>query len=173
MTSVLLHTIGDIERISDLAVNILLGVEQMHEKEQNFSKKAMEELAVYGKALSDILDMTVNALENNDLEMAALVQPLEDLIDDMNMELKKRHVKRLRKGKCTIELGLSLADITDTYERISDHCSNIAVCIIQVEEDDMDAHGYRKEIKNDEAWFERQYAAFEQKYMLPQKAADK
>ena len=105
--------------------------------------------------------------------MAAPVQPLEDLIDDMNMELKKRHVKRLRKGKCTIELGLSLADITDTYERISDHCSNIAVCIIQVEEDDMDAHGYRKEIKNDEAWFERQYAAFEQKYMLPQKAADK
>lgn len=173
MTSVLLHTIGDIERISDLAVNILLGVEQMHEKEQSFSKKAMEELAVYGQALSDVLDMTVNALENNDLEMAALVQPLEDLIDDMNKELKKRHVKRLRKGKCTIELGLSLSDITDTYERISDHCSNIAVCIIQVEEDDMDTHGYRKEVKDDAAWFERQYAVFEQKYMLPQKAADK
>lgn len=168
LTSVLLHTIGDIERISDLAVNILLGVEQMHEKEQSFSKKAMEELAVYGKALSDVLDMTVLALENNDREMAALVQPLEDLIDDLNMELKKRHVKRLRKGKCTIELGLSLSDITDTYERISDHCSNIAVCIIQVEEDDMETHGYRKEVKNDADWFERQYAAFEQKYMLPQ-----
>ncbi|MDE6025703.1 MAG: Na/Pi cotransporter family protein [Lachnospiraceae bacterium] len=166
--SVLLHSIGDIERISDLAVNILLGVEQMHQKEQSFSKKAMEELSVYGRALSDILDMTVSALENNDREMAAMVQPLEDLIDDMNKELKKRHVKRLRKGKCTIELGLSLSDITDTYERISDHCSNIAVCIIQVEEDEMDTHGYRKEVKTDELWFENQYIAFEQKYMLPQ-----
>ncbi len=165
--SVLLHSIGDIERISDLAVNILLGVEQMHEKEQSFSKKAMEELAVYGRALSDILDMTVSALENNDREMAAMVQPLEDLIDDLNQELKRRHVKRLRKGKCTIELGLSLSDITDTYERISDHCSNIAVCIIQVEEDEMDAHGYRKELKTDALWFENQYIAFEQKYILP------
>lgn len=165
--SVFLHSIGDIERISDLAVNILLGVEQMHEKEQSFSKKAMEELAVYGRALSDILDMTVSALENNDREMAAMVQPLEDLIDDLNQELKRRHVKRLRKGKCTIELGLSLSDITDTYERISDHCSNIAVCIIQVEEDEMDAHGYRKEVKTDALWFENQYIAFEQKYMLP------
>ncbi|MCM1273655.1 MAG: Na/Pi cotransporter family protein [Clostridium sp.] len=165
--SVLLHSIGDIERISDLAVNILLGVEQMHEKEQSFSKKAMEELSVYGRALSDILDMTVLALENNDREMAAMVQPLEDLIDDLNKELKRRHVKRLRKGKCTIELGLSLSDITDTYERISDHCSNIAVCIIQVEEDEMDAHGYRKEVKTDALWFENQYIAFEQKYMLP------
>lgn len=166
--SVLLHTIGDIERISDLAVDILLSVEQMHEKELTFSKKAMEELEIYGRALNDILDLTLSAFEDNDYDKAALVAPLEDLIDNLNKELKKRHVKRLRKGKCTIELGLNLSDITDTYERISDHCSNITACLIQVEEDDFDVHGYRKEVKmNDDEWFEKTYNEFELKYLLP------
>lgn len=149
--SLMLHSLGDIERISDLAVNILLAVEQMHKKELIFSKKAMDELAVYSKALKDILTMTVDAFEQNDRYKAALVQPLEELMDDMNKELKKRHVKRLRKGKCTIELGLSLSDISDTYERISDHCSNIATCVIQVEDDELDAHEHRKEVKEQDA----------------------
>ena len=166
--SLMLHSLGDIERISDLAVNILLAVEQMHKKELIFSKKAMDELAVYSKALKDILTMTVNAFEQNDRYKAALVQPLEELMDDMNKELKKRHVKRLRKGKCTIELGLSLSDISDTYERISDHCSNIATCVIQVEDDELDAHEHRKEVKEQDAkWYDEQYRAYEQKYALP------
>ena len=167
--SLMLHSLGDIERISDLAVNILLAVEQMHKKELIFSKKAMDELAVYSKALKDILTMTVDAFEQNDRYKAALVQPLEELMDDMNKELKKRHVKRLRKGKCTIELGLSLSDISDTYERISDHCSNIATCVIQVEDDELDAHEHRKEVKEQDAkWYDEQYRAYEQKYALPQ-----
>lgn len=166
--SLMLHSLGDIERISDLAVNILLAVEQMHKKELIFSKKAMDELAVYSKALEDILSMTVDAFEQNDRYKAALVQPLEELMDDMNKELKKRHVKRLRKGKCTIELGLSLSDISDTYERISDHCSNIATCVIQVEDDELDAHEHRKEVKEQDAkWYDEQYRAYEQKYALP------
>ena len=166
--SLMLHSLGDIERISDLAVNILLAVEQMHKKELIFSKKAMDELAVYSKALKDILTMTVNAFEQNDRYKAALVQPLEELMDDMNKELKKRHVKRLRKAKCTIELGLSLSDISDTYERISDHCSNIATCVIQVEDDELDAHEHRKEVKEQDAkWYDEQYRAYEQKYALP------
>lgn len=166
--SLMLHSLGDIERISDLAVNILLAVEQMHKKELIFSKKAMDELAVYSKALKDILTMTVAAFEQNDRYKAALVQPLEELMDDMNKELKKRHVKRLRKGKCTIELGLSLSDISDTYERISDHCSNIATCVIQVEDDELDAHEHRKEVKEQDAkWYDEQYRAYEQKYALP------
>lgn len=166
--SLMLHSLGDIERISDLAVNILLAVEQMHKKELTFSKKAMDELAVYSKALKDILTMTVDAFEQNDRYKAALVQPLEELMDDMNKELKKRHVKRLRKGKCTIELGLSLSDISDTYERISDHCSNIATCVIQVEDDELDAHEHRKEVKEQDAkWYDEQYRAYEQKYALP------
>ena len=166
--SLMLHSIGDIERISDLAVNVLLAVEQMHKKELEFSKKATEELAIYSGALRDILTLTVEAFDENDREKAALVQPLEELMDDLNQELKKRHVKRLRKGKCTIELGLSLSDISDTYERISDHCSNIATCIIQVEEDEMDAHGHRREVKDLAAeWYDAQYKRFEQKYQLP------
>lgn len=166
--SLMLHSIGDIERISDLAVNILLVVEEMHKKEHVFSKKAMEELSVYTRALKDIMKLTADALNENNREKAALVQPLEELMDNLNKELKKRHVKRLRKGKCTIELGLSLSDLSDTYERISDHCSNIATCVIQVEDDEMDAHGYRKEVKlQDGKWFDAQYQTYEQTYVLP------
>jgi len=166
--STLLHSISDIERISDLSVDILLGVEQMQKKEQTFSKKATEELQIYGRALKDILNLTVDSLENNDRDKAILVQPMEDLMDNLNKDLKKRHVKRLKKGKCTIELGISLSDITDTYERISDHCSNIAVSIIQGDDDDFEAHGYRKEMKyNDEAWFAKKYEELEAQYLLP------
>lgn len=168
VVSILLHSIGDIERISDLAVDIMLGVRDMHNKEQSFSKKAMEELAVYSEALHAILDMTLSALQNNDYEQAAMVQPMEELIDDLNQELKKRHVKRLRKGKCTIELGLSLSDISDTYERISDHCSNIAVSLIQADDDEMDGHGYRRGVKEDAPeWYNEKYNEFEKMYMLP------
>lgn len=168
IVSTLLHSIGDIERISDLAVDIELSVKEMSKKELEFSKKAMEELNVYSNALSAILDMTLSAFKKNDREQAAMVQPMEELMDDLNKEIKKRHVKRLRKGKCTIELGLCLSDISDTYERISDHCSNIAVSMIQVDEDELEGHGYRKEVKeNDKAWYNAKYNEFEKMYILP------
>lgn len=167
IVSTLLHSISDVERISDLAVDILLGVEQMYKKEQEFSKKAMEELRVYGLALKDILELTIDAFINNDREKVAQVQLMEELIDRMNKEVKKRHVKRLKKGKCTIELGISLSDITDTYERISDHCSNIAVSIVQADDEEVEAHNYRKEMKDNEAWFEQKYGELEAKYVLP------
>lgn len=168
IVSTLLHSIGDIERISDLAVDIELSVKEMSKKELEFSKKAMEELNVYSNALRAILDMTLSAFKKNDREQAALVQPMEELMDDLNKEVKKRHVKRLRKGKCTIELGLCLSDISDTYERISDHCSNIAVSMIQVDDDELEGHGYRKDVKeNDEAWYNAKYSEFEKMYILP------
>ncbi len=167
IVSTLLHSISDVERISDLAVDILLGVEQMYKKEQEFSKKAMEELRVYGLALKDILELTIDAFINNDREKVAQVQLMEELMDRMNKEVKKRHVKRLKKGKCTIELGISLSDITDTYERISDHCSNIAVSVVQVDDEEVEAHNYRKEMKDNEAWFEQKYGELEAKYVLP------
>ncbi len=168
IVSTLLHSIGDIERISDLAVDIELSVKEMSKKELEFSKKAMDELNVYSNALNAILDMTLSAFKKNDREQAAMVQPMEELMDDLNKEVKKRHVKRLRKGKCTIELGLCLSDISDTYERISDHCSNIAVSMIQVDEDELEGHGYRKEMKeNDKAWYNAKYNEFEKMYILP------
>lgn len=165
--SALLHSIGDIERISDLAMDILLGVEQMYKKEQKFSKKAMEELGVYGMALKDILELTVEVFINNDREKIEQVQLMEELMDRMNKEVKKRHIKRLKKGKCTIELGISLSDITDAYERISDHCSNIAAGIVQADDDGVEAHNYRKEMKDNREWFEKKYGELEAKYVLP------
>lgn len=165
--SALLHSIGDIERISDLAMDILLGVEQMYKKEQKFSKKAMEELRVYGMALKDILELTVEVFINNDREKIEQVQLMEELMDRMNKEVKKRHIKRLKKGKCTIELGISLSDITDAYERISDHCSNIAAGIVQADDDGAEAHNYRKEMKDNREWFEKKYGELEAKYVLP------
>ena len=111
---------------------------QMHEKKLEFSKKAMEELKVFSDALRDIVDETMEAFTMNDLDKARQIEPFEQVIDSLNIELKQRHIHRLRKGKCTIELGLILEDMITNFERISDHCSNIAVCMIRVNEDGFD-----------------------------------
>ena len=140
--SVLLHSIGDFERISDHAVNIAYAAKEMADKDLVFSDKAIEELTVFKKAVDDIMSSTVEVFTDNDLDKAKKVEPLEEAIDYINGEIKKRHIKRLRKGKCTIELGFILSDITTAFERISDHCSNIAVCILQIHENVFDTHEY-------------------------------
>lgn len=166
--SIILHCLSDFERISDHAVNIMYSAKEMFEKELSFSKKAVEELAVYTDALKEIIDISVDVFEKEDTEKAALVEPLEEVIDYLKAELKQRHVKRLQKGKCTIEMGFVLSDITTSYERISDHCSNIAVCLMQVKEDGYDTHGYLDDIKhiNNEA-FKEKYKEYKKKYLLP------
>ena len=125
--SILLHCIGNFERISDHAVNITDSLTEMNQKDLHFSKKALEEMEVFSKALKDIVEATCTAFVEADLEKARRIEPFEQVIDGLSIELKQRHVHRLRKGKCTIELGLILEDIITNYERISDHCSNIAV----------------------------------------------
>ncbi len=125
--SVLLHSIGDFERISDHAINIMESAEEMHEKKLYFSRKAEEELKIFTEAIKDIVNTTVQVFQQEDLKLAAMVEPMEEAVDNLNSEIKKRHVKRLRKGKCTIEMGFVLSDITTNYERVSDHCSNIAL----------------------------------------------
>lgn len=166
--SIILHCLSDFERISDHAVNIMYSAKEMFEKELSFSKKAVEELAVYTDALKEIIDISVDVFEKEDTEKAALVEPLEEVIDYLKAELKQRHVKRLQKGKCTIEMGFVLSDITTSYERISDHCSNIAVCLMQVKEDGYDTHEYLDDIKhiNNEA-FKEKYKEYKKKYFLP------
>ena len=166
--SIILHCLSDFERISDHAVNIMYSAKEMFEKELSFSKKAVEELAVYTDALKEIIDISVDVFEKEDTEKAALVEPLEEVIDYLKAELKQRHVKRLQKGKCTIEMGFVLSDITTSYERISDHCSNIAVCLMQVKEDGYDTHEYLDDIKhiNNEA-FKEKYKEYKKKYLLP------
>ncbi|MCM1258839.1 MAG: Na/Pi cotransporter family protein [Roseburia sp.] len=165
--STLLHCITDFERISDHAVNVVELVQEMVKKDLHFSKKALEEMRVYGGALEDILTLSVDAFIHTDEKKALTVEPLEEVIDKLNKSVKKRHIKRLRKGKCTIELGLILSDIATNYERVSDHCSNIAVCLIQIQDTELEAHSYVSHLKDGEDdIFERQVEALTEKYSL-------
>ena len=167
--SVMLHCIGDFERISDHAVNIAEAAEELSTKDEHFSKKALSELAVYTRAVKDVVDMSFKVFDDEDRALAREVEPLEEVIDYLNEEIKKRHIKRLRKGKCTIELGFILSDITTAYERVSDHCSNIAVCIIEVNDNEFDTHEYMIALKGkDSEGFEREVAGLQQKYVLPE-----
>lgn len=167
--NVLLHCIGDFERISDHAVNLVSAIGEMHEKEVSFSKKATEELRVYTNAIRDILDTTIDAFANEDKSLAILVEPLEEVVDELNIEVKRRHVKRLRKGKCTIELGFILSDITNNYERVSDHCSNIAINVIQGDEEIYDPHEYLWTLRSENNMdFKGKVLAYREKYMLPE-----
>jgi len=168
----LLHSIGNWERISDHALNICDAAREIHEKKISFSKAATEELAVYTRAIKDILNMTVEAFEYDDISMAKKVEPLEEVIDDINLMIKNRHVQRLRAGECTIELGFVLNDILTNYERVSDHCSNVAVTIIQTEDYDVEAHRYIGRLK-DEDEFKRAFELVQREYRLPELAATK
>ena len=168
--SILLHCIGNFERISDHAVNITESVKEMHEKNMEFSPKAREEMEIFSNALHDIVDETIEAFKNHDLDMARKIEPFEQVIDSISMEVKQRHVKRVRKGKCTIELGLLLDDIITNFERVSDHCSNIAVCMIRVHEDGFDTHEYLDLVKEEKSsWFENEYYTLTDRYALPVK----
>ena len=170
--SQLLHTIGDFERISDHAVNILRVAREIHDKGLQFSEKAQEELKIFTNAVIEILNITTDAFAKNDLQLAYEVEPLEQVIDSLRVELKNRHVRRLQEGKCTIELGFVLSDILNNYERISDHCSNIAVCMIQIKDSAMDTHGYLNEVKTSgEPRFTGYYNRFTDKYTLPKSSA--
>ncbi|MCM1128081.1 MAG: Na/Pi cotransporter family protein [Lachnospiraceae bacterium] len=141
--SVLLHCIGDFERISDHAINIMESAKEMYEKDLYFSKKAQEELSIFTHAVKDIINTSVKVFEEEDLKLAKTVEPLEEVIDYLNAEIKKRHIKRLRKGKCTIEMGFVLSDLSTNYERVSDHCSNIAICLLQLNEESFGTHEYQ------------------------------
>lgn len=171
--SLLLHCIGDIERISDHAVNILEAAQEMYAKGLSFSDKAKEELRIYISAVMEIVDIAFSAFETENLEKAKTVEPLEEVIDNLRNELKKHHIKRLRKGKCTIETGFVLQDLLTNFERIADHCSNIAVCLIQIQEDSFEAHEYINELKRTEdTFFLENFTAYSEKYALPKKVKE-
>ena len=164
--SIILHCLSDFERISDHAVTLVNSSSEMFEKKQEFSKKAKEELFIFTQAVKDIVEVSFDVFEKEDVTKAMLVEPLEEVIDLLQAEVKKRHVKRLQKGKCTIEMGFVLSDVITSYERIADHCSNIAVCLMQVNEDGYDTHGYLKDMKHKEK-FSNQFNEYKEKYLLP------
>lgn len=166
--TMLLHSIGDFERISDHSLNLVDAAKEMNKKEQTFSPKAMEELQTFTQAILDILDMSVAVFEKEDAAQARQIEPFEEAIDVIQKEMKKRHTKRLRKGKCTVEMGFVLSDITNNYERIADHCSNIAISVMQLQEDETHAHEYVDTLPKEQgSEFDVRFHNYLQKYTLP------
>ena len=166
--SMILHCIGDFERIADRAYNLMETAKTVHNKKDTFSDKAKAELAVYTAAVSKIVSMTCEVFDTENIKLAVQVEPLEEVIDTLNDEIKKKHIKRLRKGKCTIELGFVLSDIITNFERIADHCSNVAVCLIQTKEDGFETHEYLDKLKeNKNPEFIALYKEYRKLYRLP------
>ncbi len=166
--SVLLHSIGDFERISDHAINIMESAKEMNEKQLSFSRKAQEELSIYTGAIRDIVNTAVKVFREEDLKLAEMIEPMEEVIDFLSIEVKKRHMKRLRKGKCTIEMGFVLSDITTNYERVSDHCSNIALSLLQMNEENFETHEYQENIVGrNGSVFAAEVKQLKERYQLP------
>lgn len=163
----LLHCLTDFERISDHSINVVRNAKQVVENELSFSKKAKEEMRVYAEAVTDILERTTRAFVEGNEALARTVEPLEEVIDDIHKEVKKNHLKRLRKGKCTIELGLTLSDLTMNYERVADHCSNIAVYMLQLSDTRLEEHSFTEQMDaRESAEFARMLAEFQKKYSI-------
>ena len=166
--SIMLHCIGDFERISDHALSIMKSAKEMWEKNAVFSPQAVKELHVMEKAVVDIVDKAYTVFANQDIQLAEEIEPLEEVIDELSRELKRRHVNRLRAGECTIEMGFILSDVTTSLERIADHCSNIGVCVTQVREDLYDTHSHLDTVKNAPGeHFHRELEVARVNYMLP------
>ena len=161
----------DFERISDHGMNLKDSAKEMKEKEMQFSSKAEKELGIFFDAVKEILNLSIDAFETNNTDEAARVEPLEEVIDDINTVVKANHIRRLQKGKCTIEQGFVLSDISMNLERVSDHCSNIAVSVIEEQEKQTASHAYLHSLKkNDEFSFQLQQNL--SRYVLPAETAE-
>ena len=163
----LLRAIGDFERIGDHAVNIQESAQELHDKELRFSDSAREELQVLLSALDDILDITLRSFQAADTQLARQVEPLEETIDQLIEEIRTRHTQRLQTGQCTIQLGFVLSDLLTNIERVSDHCSNIAVGVIQEKDGGPGGHAYLQEVKAGGA-FSEDLRRDQKKYYLPE-----
>ena len=173
----LLHTISDFERISDHSVNLLESAQEMHTKEINFSADAREELQVLEDAVQDVLNRTTDAFRKDDLHLASKVEPMETVVDELVRAIKARHVARLQAGSCSIEYGFVLEDLLTNYERVCDHCSNVAVAQIEVAQDSFDTHAYLNDLRSGHAstkeseQFQRRLNRYRERYLFPDEAA--
>ncbi len=168
----LLYTVTDIERIADHAVAVAKAAQEMKEKEINFSAQAKAELTVLERAVNDILDRTVDAFSGFDYEKAIKVEPQEQVVDALVREVKSRHIRRLRDGLCTVEYGFVLDDLLTAFERTADHCSNVAVEMLQVAEGKLEAHEYLNALKagelHESAAFAERFARYKAQYQFPE-----
>lgn len=167
----LLYTISDIERIADYAVSIAKAGQEMHQKQIRFSQQAMEELAVLERAVMAVIDSTLAAFQSQDLYQAMKVEPQEQVVDALVKEVKSRHVRRLRDGLCSVEYGFVLEDLLTAYERSADHCSNVAVEMLQVAEGKLEAHEYLNALKGgqleESAQFSERFKKYRARYSFP------
>jgi len=162
----LLKIIGDFERIADHAVNLLESAEELREKGLRFTNTAMSELDVISSAVSKTLDLSLTAFLENDLNAAARVEPLEQVIDHLKEQMRTRHILRLQKGECTIGAGFAWSDLLTNLERAADHCSNIAGCVIDIAHGNMDLHQSLREFRNDSTEFRERFQEYNRKYAL-------
>lgn len=167
----LLRVIGDFERISDHGVNLLESAEEINEKKIVFSKTAEKELTVLSNAVTEILDLSLKAFLEEDSEAAAMVEPLEEVIDELKEKLRSRHIVRLQQGDCTIEAGFVWSDLLTNLERTSDHCSNIAGCVQDMLHNELNLHEYLRSVRTDDADYKKNLRNYEIKYALPAFAA--
>lgn len=165
-SAMLLHMIGDFERISDHAVGILSAVEELREKDIVFSDSALKELSVMESAVKEIMEKTMEVFSKEDIELALQIEPLEEVIDDLKETLRSNHISRMQKGECSIEAGFVWSDLLNDLERVSDHCSNIAGCIIEMKHQSMDVHNYLKKFRADNGKFAELYESYVEKYSL-------
>ena len=164
----LLKLIGDFERIGDHATSLVAAAKELSDKELIFSSEASAELSVICAAVNDVCDMACKSFINNDMELASQVEPLEEVVDDLKNALRTRHIKRLQLGLCSIEVGFVWADLLTNLERISDHCSNIAACVLDTAELNMNLHESVRSIKAGAMDFKKHYEEYKVKYSLPQ-----
>ena len=163
----ILHTINDFERIGDHAINVMAVAKELHDKKQMFSDEAMKEIAVLNDALFELLDMTAEAFETNNLDLAIMVEPLEQTIDKLVYEMKRNHIVRLQAEECTIKLGFAFNDLLTSYERAADHCSNIAIAVVEAAKGTYEPHEYLKNVKYDNKEdFEKLYRQYRNRYNL-------
>ncbi len=167
VTSRVLRAIGDFERLGDHALNFLDIAKEIHEKGIQFTPEAQAELQVLGDAITEVLERTYHVYANTDEAAAIEIEPLEQVIDELTNTIKANHIQRVKKHACTIEMGFILNDLLTNYERISDHCSNIAVSVIETSHSTFDTHRYLHKIKFGNAAFTKNYEAFAEKYQLP------
>ncbi len=162
----LLKLIGDFERIADHSVNILESAEELREKNLAFSKNAQAELAVMIKAVHEIIELSMQSLKSGDLAMAAKVEPLEQIIDDLKEELRTRHIVRLSQGNCSIEVGFVWSDLLTNLERVSDHCSNISACIIDTAHHNLNLHESTRSVHESDSFYAEQLGEYRKQYRL-------
>ena len=166
VVSKMLHAIGNFERLGDHALNLKDCAAEMDEKGLEFSAEAKQELGVLAAAIREILEITGRAYAENNTALAEQVEPLEQVIDGLIAKIRASHIRRLRHGECSIEMGFVLADMLTNFERVSDHCSNVAVAVIEVEHNAFDTHHYLHDVKHTSESFQTAYAAYKEKYAL-------